>query len=60
MAQQMKKEDRGILVCGSGIGIAMAAAKAGLTASTAYNEYTAKECAKHCQVMAVGQRVVTM
>jgi ribose 5-phosphate isomerase RpiB len=42
MSNQIKAEDRGILVCGSGIGIGIAANKAGLKCSTAFNEYTAR------------------
>jgi ribose 5-phosphate isomerase RpiB len=42
MAHQIKPEDRGVLVCGSGIGIGISANKCGLKCSTAFNEYTAK------------------
>lgn len=42
MSKSMKPEDRGILVCGSGIGIGIAANKCGLSSATAYDEYTAK------------------
>jgi len=42
MAKVIKPEDRGILVCGSGIGIGIAANKAGMNCATAFNEYTAR------------------
>ena len=42
MSNQIKLEDKGVLVCGSGIGIGIAANKAGLKCSTAFNEYTAR------------------
>ena len=60
MAKIIKPEDRGILVCGSGIGIGVAANKCGLPCSTAYNEYTAAECGRHFRVMAMGERIVPM
>jgi ribose 5-phosphate isomerase B len=59
MAKSMKPQDRGILVCGSGIGIGIAANKSGLPCATAYDEYTAAECGRHFQAMAVGGRVVS-
>lgn len=59
MAKAMKPEDRGILVCGSGIGIGIAANKCGLPCATAYDEYTASECGKHFHAMALGGRVVS-
>lgn len=37
LALSMKEEDRGIVICGSGIGIAMAVNKAGVNCSTCYN-----------------------
>jgi ribose 5-phosphate isomerase B len=59
MAKAMKPEDRGILVCGSGIGIGIAANKCGLPCATAYDEYTASECGKYFHAMALGGRVVS-
>jgi len=59
MAQLIKAEDRGILFCGSGIGIGIAANKCGLLCSTAYSEATAAECGRHFNVMSLGSRVVT-
>lgn len=59
MAKAIKPQDRGILVCGSGIGIGIAANKSGLPCATAYDEYTAAECGRHFQAMAVGGRVVS-
>jgi ribose 5-phosphate isomerase B len=60
MASIIRPEDRGVLVCGSGIGISIAGVKSNLRCSVAFNEYTAKECRKlNCQVMALGDRVVT-
>jgi ribose 5-phosphate isomerase RpiB len=47
------------LICGSGIGIGISANKCGMRCSTAFNEYTARECGKHFQLMALGERVVT-
>jgi len=56
---QIKPEDRAIVVCGSGIGIGIAAIKAGISCASCFNEYMAEECGKTCQAMAVGERVVT-
>ena len=60
MSKIIKPEDRGILVCGSGIGIGIAANKCGIQCSTAYNEYTARECGKNFKVMALGERSVPL
>jgi ribose 5-phosphate isomerase RpiB len=37
MASSIKPEDRGILVCGSGIGIGIAANKCGMKCSSVFN-----------------------
>ena len=42
MSTVIKEEDRGILICGSGIGIGIAANKCGMLCGTAYSEYTAR------------------
>jgi ribose 5-phosphate isomerase B len=60
MAKLIQPNDRGVLICGSGIGIGIAANKAGLPCATAYNEYTARECGRHFRVMAMGERVVPL
>ena len=59
MANMIKPEDRGILFCGSGIGIGIAGNKCGMPCATAYDEVTAAECGRHFNVMAMGERVVT-
>ena len=41
MSKVLKPEDRGILVCGSGIGIGMAANKCHMPCGTAHDQYTA-------------------
>ena len=52
---------RGVLVCGSGAGVAVAACKlAGVRAAVAHDHYTAAQCVTHddCNVLCLGARVV--
>lgn len=42
LAVEIGIKDRGIVTCGSGIGIGIAVNKSGINCSTAFNEYTAK------------------
>ncbi len=53
--------DRGVLVCGTGVGISLAANKVpGIRAGVCSEPYTAKMIAEHnnCQILAMGERVV--
>ena len=53
--------DRGIVVCGSGAGVAVAACKPpGIRAAVGHDTYTAAQCVEHddCNVLALGARVV--
>jgi ribose 5-phosphate isomerase B len=53
--------ERGVLVCGSGAGVAVAANKIeGIRAAMAHDTYTAAQCVEHdaCNVLALGARVV--
>lgn len=53
--------ERGILVCGSGAGVAVAANKlAGIRASVSHDHYTAAQCVSHddCNVLCLGARVI--
>ena len=53
--------DRGILVCGTGIGIAIAANKVkGIRCATVSDVFSAKKCVEHnnCQVMSLGERTI--
>ena len=53
--------DRGIVVCGSGAGVAVAACKLpGIRAAVGHDTYTAGQCVEHdnCNVLALGARVV--
>lgn len=53
--------DRGILVCGSGAGVSIAAAKIdGIRAACAHDHYTAAQCVTHddTNVLCLGARVI--
>ncbi|MEA2323008.1 MAG: ribose 5-phosphate isomerase [Solirubrobacteraceae bacterium] len=53
--------ERGIVVCGSGAGVAVAACKLpGIRAAVGHDTYTAAQCVSHddCNVLALGARVV--
>ncbi|MGH2942068.1 MAG: RpiB/LacA/LacB family sugar-phosphate isomerase [Solirubrobacteraceae bacterium] len=53
--------DRGILVCGSGAGVSVAANKLpGIRASVCHDQYTAAQCVSHddCNVLCLGARVI--
>jgi ribose 5-phosphate isomerase B len=53
--------DRGVLICGTGIGVAIAANKvAGIRATVAHDSYSVERSilSNDCQVLTMGQRVV--
>jgi ribose 5-phosphate isomerase B len=53
--------ERGIVVCGSGAGVAVAACKVpGIRAAVGHDTYTAAQCVQHddCNVLALGARVI--
>lgn len=53
--------ERGVLVCGSGAGVSVAACKMrGIRATVAHDTYTAAQCVSHddCNVACLGARVV--
>ena len=53
--------DRGVIVCGSGAGVAVAANKMrGIRATVAHDTYTGEQCVAHddCNVICLGARVV--
>lgn len=53
--------ERGIVVCGSGAGVAVAACKLdGIRAAVGHETYTAAQCVLHddCNVLALGARVI--
>jgi ribose 5-phosphate isomerase B len=63
VAQQVASGDagRGILVCGSGAGVAIAASKVdGVRAACAHDHYTAAQCVTHddVNVLCLGARVI--
>jgi ribose 5-phosphate isomerase B len=52
---------RGVLVCGSGAGVAVAACKLpGIRAAVCHDHYTAAQCVSHddCNVLCLGARVI--
>jgi ribose 5-phosphate isomerase B len=55
------KHDRGILMCGTGIGVAITANKVpGIRAAVCHDAYSTERCRKSndCQIMALGGRVI--
>jgi len=53
--------ERGVLVCGSGAGVSVAACKIrGIRATVAHDTYTAAQCVSHddCNVACLGARVI--
>ena len=55
------RAERGVIVCGSGAGVAVAASKVhGIRATVAHDTYTAAQCVAHddCNVICLGARVV--
>lgn len=55
------RAERGILVCGSGAGVAVAACKLeGIRCAMAHDTYTARQCVEHddVNILALGARVV--
>lgn len=53
--------DRGVIVCGSGAGVAVAACKLrGIRAAVTHDTYTAAQCVSHddCNVICLGARVI--
>ncbi|HEV3229924.1 MAG TPA: RpiB/LacA/LacB family sugar-phosphate isomerase [Solirubrobacteraceae bacterium] len=53
--------ERGVLICGSGAGVAVAACKVpGIRAAVAHDTYTAAQCVEHddCNILCLGARVV--
>ncbi len=53
--------ERGILVCGSGAGVSVAACKLpGIRAAVCHDHYTAAQCVSHddCNVLCLGARVI--
>jgi len=53
--------DRGVLVCGSGAGVSVAACKLpGIRAAVGHDHYTAGQCVSHddCNVLCLGARVI--
>jgi ribose 5-phosphate isomerase B len=53
--------DRGVIVCGSGAGVSVAACKIrGIRATVAHDTYTGAQCVQHddCNVICLGARVI--
>jgi ribose 5-phosphate isomerase B len=61
LAIHQGRAERGILVCGSGAGVAVAACKLeGIRATVAHEPYTGAQCVSHddCNVICMGARVI--
>ncbi|MCX6071242.1 MAG: ribose 5-phosphate isomerase B [Chloroflexi bacterium] len=60
-AIQRKEADRAIVICGSGVGAAVAANKmAGVRAGVCHDTYSARQCVEHddVNVLALGGRII--
>lgn len=60
-AIQSGQSERGILICGSGVGVSVAANKfKGIRAGVCHDTYSAHQCVEHddANVLCIGQRVV--
>lgn len=56
-----KEGDRGILICGSGVGVSVAANKfKGIRAGVCHDTYSAHQCVEHddVNVLCIGERVI--
>lgn len=56
-----KKAERGILICGSGVGVCVAANKfKGIRAGLCHDHYSAHQCVEHddVNILCIGQRVI--
>ena len=56
-----KEGERGILICGSGVGVSIAANKfKGIRAGVCHDTYSAHQCVEHddANILCIGQRVV--
>ena len=56
-----KNAERGILICGSGVGVSVAANKyKGIRAGVCHDTYSAHQCVEHddANVICIGQRVI--
>ncbi|MGI8729259.1 MAG: RpiB/LacA/LacB family sugar-phosphate isomerase [Solirubrobacteraceae bacterium] len=61
LAVAAERVQRGVLVCGSGAGVSVAASKlAGIRAATCHDHYSAAQCVGHddCNVLCLGARVI--
>lgn len=60
-AIQQGKAERGILICGSGVGVSVAANKfKGIRAGVCHDTYSAHQCVEHddANVLCIGERVI--
>lgn len=60
-AIQQQKAERGIIICGSGVGVCVAANKfKGIRAGVCHDNYSAHQCVEHddANVLCIGERVI--